>query len=230
MQLWPVGRRSAHVLSGAALIHHPASPAELQLQQLHGQVRGCTRCGLHATRTQAVPGSGPCSAAIMIVGEAPGFNEDMKGLPFVGQAGKLLDTLLQNIGLLREEVYVTNVLKCRPPQNRDPMPNEAEACAPYLGRQLELVQPEVVLLLGRHALERVLPGHGPISRVHGTRIEKDGVTYVPVYHPAAALHNPLLVADLQKDFDNAKKYVDEVRRSRPPAPPGAEEPEQLLLL
>lgn len=166
----------------------------------------------------------------MIVGEAPGFNEDLKGVPFVGQAGKLLDTLLQNVGLLREEVYVTNVLKCRPPQNRDPLPNEVQACAPYLQRQLALVQPEVVLLLGRHALERVLPGQGPISRVHGTMIEKDGITYVPVYHPAAALHNPLLVPDLQKDFDNARQYVDRVRRLKPPEPAVPLEPEQMSLL
>ena len=165
----------------------------------------------------------------MIVGEGPGFNEDMKGLPFVGQAGKLLDTLLQNVGLLRDEVYITNVVKCRPPQNRDPMPNEVEACAPYLKNQLELVRPEVVLLLGRHALERILPGQGPISRVHGTRIEKEGVVYIPVYHPAAALHNPLLVADLQKDFDNAKKYVDEVVSARPPEV-AVGPPQQLSLL
>lgn len=163
----------------------------------------------------------------MIVGEAPGFNEDLKGLPFVGQAGKLLDTLLQNIGLLRDEVFITNVVKCRPPQNRDPLPNEVEACAPYLKAQLELVSPDVVVLLGRHALERLLPGNGPISRVHGTRIEKDGITYIPVYHPAAALHNPQLVADLQADFDNAKRYVDEVRK---PKTVPALEPEQMSLL
>lgn len=206
------------------------STDQLQLEQLHGQVRTCERCGLQATRTRAVPGNGPCPAAIMIVGEAPGFNEDRTGQPFVGQAGKLLDTLLQNIGLLRDEVYVTNVVKCRPPQNRDPLPDEAEACAPYLLRQLELVRPAVVLLLGRHALERVLPGRGPISQVHGTMIEKGGVTYVPVYHPAAALHNPLLMATLQQDFDNAKRYVDAVRAAPGPEPQAPAKPEQLFLL
>lgn len=166
----------------------------------------------------------------MIVGEGPGFNEDQKGLPFVGQAGRLLDTLLQNIGLVRDEVYITNVVKCRPPQNRDPLPNEVTACAPYLRRQLELVRPEVVMLLGRHALERVLPGQGPISRVHGSRIEKDGVVYIPVYHPAAALHNPLLVAELQKDFENARLYVAEVVATRQRVAASVVAPEQLSLL
>jgi DNA polymerase len=148
----------------------------------------------------------------MVVGEAPGFNEDVQGRPFVGAAGKLLDTLLAQIGLQRTDVYITNVLKCRPPQNRDPMPHEAEACHPYLRRQLELIQPRVVLVLGRHALERLLPGTGPISRVHGRLVERDGVTYMPLYHPAAALHNPLLVDELQRDFDTVRRHLDAVLR------------------
>ncbi|HAF18227.1 MAG TPA: uracil-DNA glycosylase, partial [Chloroflexi bacterium] len=115
-----------------------------------------------------MPGVGPCPADIMIVGEAPGFNEDRQGEPFVGAAGHLLDTLLARIGLGRSDVYITNVLKCRPPQNRDPMPNEAESCSPYLVRQLAMIKPKVVLVLGRHALERLLPGQGSISRVHGS--------------------------------------------------------------
>jgi uracil-DNA glycosylase len=131
-----------------------------------------------------VPGTGPCPADIMIVGEAPGFNEDLQGKPFVGQAGKLLDTLLAGIDLRRGDVYITNVLKCRPPQNRDPMPNEVESCATYLTWQLKLVEPKVVIVLGRHALERLLPGHGPISRVHGQLVERGGINYVAVYHPA----------------------------------------------
>ena len=205
-----------------------------RLERLHRAVRACTRCGLHATRTNAVPGAGPCPAEIMIVGEAPGFNEDLQGKPFVGQAGKLLDTLLGGIGLQREEVYITNVLKCRPPQNRDPMPNEAEACGPYLGGQLKLVQPRVVVVLGRHALERLLPGHGPISRVHGQMVDRDGIKYVAVYHPAAALHNGSLMNDLQADFLSVRKYLDEVLApSPPPAPEVATrlaDPEQLSLI
>jgi DNA polymerase len=180
-----------------------------------------------------VPGTGPADAKVMIVGEAPGFNEDMQGKPFVGAAGKLLDTLLAQIGLDRGTVYITNVLKCRPPQNRDPMPNEVEACSLFLQRQLEWIRPKVVLVLGRHALERLLPGYGPISRVHGTLVDRGEIAYVPLYHPAAALHNGSLVADLQRDFDQVRAYLDQALAPPEPQPePGQPErgPEQLQLL
>jgi DNA polymerase len=169
----------------------------------------------------------------MIVGEAPGFNEDRQGEPFVGAAGKLLDTLLARISLSRSEVFITNVLKCRPPMNRDPMPNEAEACSPYLQRQLELIKPKVVLILGRHALERLMPGQGSISRVHGSLIKRGEVAYVPLYHPAAALHNGSLVSDLEHDFDLVKQYLDKLLAPPPPPAPvplPKQEPEQLQLL
>jgi len=175
----------------------------------------------------------------MIVGEAPGFNEDRQGEPFVGAAGKLLDTLLVRIGLSRADVYITNVLKCRPPMNRDPMPNEAEACSPYLARQLELIRPKVVLILGRHAMERLMPGQGSISRVHGSLVMRGSVAFVPLYHPAAALHNGALVADLERDFDRVRVYLDKLL-DRPrdsvagtpkePAPVPRQESEQLRLL
>ena len=196
----------------------------------------CTRCGLHATRTQAVPGTGPCPADVMVVGEAPGFNEDVQGQPFVGAAGKLLDKLLERIGLGRDTVYITNVLKCRPPQNRDPMPNEAEACLPYLRAQYRLIQPKAVLILGRHALERMLPGMGSISHVHGQIFMRSGVAFMPVYHPAAALHNGSLVRDLEQDFDRVRGYLDEVLKPPEPEPEPFAEPapeptsEQLSLL
>ena len=169
----------------------------------------------------------------MIVGEAPGFNEDRQGEPFVGAAGKLLDTLLARIELSRADVYITNVLKCRPPMNRDPMPNEVEACSPYLREQMALVKPKVVLILGRHALERLMPGQGSISRIHGSMIRRGDVAYVPLYHPAAALHNGSLVADLERDFDALKRYLDQILA--PPPPPIAvaaprPESEQLRLL
>jgi DNA polymerase len=169
----------------------------------------------------------------MIVGEAPGFNEDRQGEPFVGAAGKLLDTLLGRISFSRSDVYITNVLKCRPPMNRDPMPNEAEACSPYLTQQLELVKPKVVLILGRHALERLMPGQGSISRIHGSLIRRGDIAYVPLYHPAAALHNGSLVADLERDFDQVKRYLDQLLS--PPPPPVSlaapkPESEQLRLL
>jgi DNA polymerase len=169
----------------------------------------------------------------MIVGEAPGFNEDRQGEPFVGAAGKLLDTLLARISLSRADVYITNVLKCRPPMNRDPMPNEAEACSPYLTEQIGLVKPKVVLILGRHALERLMPGQGSISRIHGSLIRRGDLAYVPLYHPAAALHNGSLVADLERDFDALKRYLDQLLAPPPPpvvlAAPNPES-EQLRLL
>jgi uracil-DNA glycosylase family 4 len=181
-----------------------------ELEAAHARIRACTACGLHASRTNAVPGTGPIPSDVMVVGEAPGFNEDAQGRPFVGAAGKLLDTLLEQIGLSRERVFITNILKCRPPQNRDPMPNEAEACLPHLRRQFKLIQPRAVLVLGRHALERMLPGVGSISRVHGRIFDRMGVAFMPVYHPAAALHNDVLVRDLQEDFDKVRVYLDRV--------------------
>ncbi|HKF19424.1 MAG TPA: uracil-DNA glycosylase [Candidatus Dormibacteraeota bacterium] len=218
---------------------NPSSPpagGSAELDRLHAQIRACTRCGLHATRTQAVPGTGPVDAEIMIVGEAPGFTEDVQGQPFVGPAGKLLDTLLQQIGLSRAQVFITNVLKCRPPQNRDPMPTEAETCLPYLRQQFALVRPKAVLILGRHALERMLPGVGTISRVHGQIFMRSGVAFIPCYHPAAALHNGSLVADLQKDFDRVREYLDQLL-NKPDGPAGESEaptrepePEQLPLI
>ncbi len=151
----------------------------------------------------------------MIVGEAPGQYEDQQGEPFVGAAGKLLDQLLRGIGLSRSEVFITNVLKCRPPGNRDPQPEEVETCSPYLEQQLRLIQPQVVLILGRFALGRLLPGHDSISRVHGRVIEKAGTAYIPVYHPAAALYNSFLMKTLEQDFQSVKAYLD---RPRPRAP------------
>ncbi|HEY4026193.1 MAG TPA: uracil-DNA glycosylase [Candidatus Dormibacteraeota bacterium] len=192
--------------------------ASTELTELHTRIRACTLCGLHATRTQAVPGTGPMPSEIMIVGEAPGFNEDVQGHPFVGAAGKLLDTLLGQIGLSRQNVFITNVLKCRPPQNRDPMPHEAEACLPYLRQQFALVRPKAVLILGRHALERMLPGVGSISRVHGQIFMRSGVAFMPCYHPAAALHNGNLLSDLQRDFDRVREYLDRLLTAPAPAP------------
>lgn len=167
----------------------------------------------------------------MIVGEAPGFNEDVQGRPFVGAAGKLLDTMLIHIGLDRERVFITNVLKCRPPQNRDPMPSEAESCLPYLREQVRLVRPRVIVVLGRHALERLIPGYGPISKVHGTIVERSGIALVPVYHPAAALHNGSLIRELEADFEKVKLYVEQFLSPEPePAQASDQEGHQQLSL
>src|SRR5207244_8777294 len=178
----------------------------VDLPSLSAAVHSCRRCPLGHSRTKAVPGVGPAGARIMIVGEAPGQNEEQQGEPFVGAAGKLLDQLLGGIGLSRADVFITNILKCRPPSNRDPQPLEVEACSPYLEQQQRLIKPEVVLLLGRHALARLLPGYESISRLRGNGIVKDGVTYLPVYHPAAALYNSFLMCALGPTFKAYTAY------------------------
>jgi DNA polymerase len=205
----------------------------VDLLSLSAAVHSCRLCSLGHSRTRAVPGIGPATARIMIVGEAPGQNEDQQGEPFVGAAGKLLDQLLRGIGLSRADVFITNILKCRPPGNRDPQPGEVQACSPYLEQQLRLIHPEVVLLLGRHALGRLLPGYDAISRLHGKVIVKDGVTYIPIYHPAAALYNSFLMAPLEQDFKAVKTYLDRMEERRralaAAAIPVAKPEEQLTL-
>ena len=181
--------------------------AERQLTELEAfglQVAGCTRCRLSQGRTQVVFGAGDPDADLLFVGEAPGFHEDKQGYPFVGQAGKLLDKLLAGIGLTREDVYIANVLKCRPPGNRDPGSDEIEACEGHLFRQIELISPRVVATLGNFAT-KLLSGkpHG-ITRVHGQPQEATlggrPVTLYPIYHPAAALYTPAMLRTLEDDF------------------------------
>ncbi len=184
------------------------------LDALHEQIRACTACPLSRTRIQAVPGDGPVTARIMAVGEAPGEKEDQTGRPFVGAAGQLLTKLLVSVGLERSDLYICNVLKCRPPGNRDPLPEEVEACARFLDAQVEIIQPDVILLLGRHALQRILPGSPGISRSHGTRIRDRGRLYVPLYHPAAALYNGSMLATLQDDMRKVRQYLDEAEAER----------------
>jgi DNA polymerase len=165
---------------------------------------GCTRCALAQTRTQVVFGFGDPNADLMFVGEAPGFHEDAQGVPFVGQAGKLLDRLLQGIGLTRDEVFVANVLKCRPPGNRDPQPDEIEACESHLFRQIELIRPTLVATLGNFATKLLSGRPLGITRVHGTPQEVtlggNAVTLYPLYHPAAALYTRSMLSVLEEDF------------------------------
>jgi DNA polymerase len=188
---------------------------------LHQEVRGCQLCVLSRTRTQAVPGDGDPAAKIMIVGEAPGQNEDKQGLPFVGAAGQLLNQLLSGIGIERKDVYITNIVKCRPPGNRDPLPEEVGACSGYLDRQVEYIRPAVILLLGRHALQRLLPGSSGISRVHGQMVQRGDRAYVPLYHPAAALYNNFLLDTLRQDFSRVRDYIAEIEARRAAAAPAA---------
>ena len=181
---------------------------------------GCTRCVLADTRTQVVFGSGHPDADLMFVGEAPGFHEDKQGVPFVGAAGKLLDQLLAGIGLTRPDVYVANVLKCRPPGNRDPQPDEIEACEAHLWRQVELIQPRVVATLGNFAT-RLLSGRPTgITRVHGqeqeTTLGGRRVLLYPIYHPAAALYTPRMLEVLKSDFARLPELLG--REVAPPEP------------
>ena len=172
------------------------------LEEIAAEVRVCTQCRLHQGRTHAVPGEGPADARIMLVGEGPGFQEDQQGRPFVGPAGELLNELLGEAGLRRGEVFITNTVKCRPPNNREPMPDEIAACGDYLKGQIAAINPRVLCTLGRPALHTLVDPAASMSREHGVPREVDGILFVPLYHPAAALHRqdlrPQLVADMQK--------------------------------
>ncbi len=198
--------------------------AQERLDQIAAQVRACTRCPLHRTRTQGVPGTGPASARLMAIGEAPGEREDLEGKPFVGAAGQLLTQLLEEIGLSRSDIFITNVLKSRPPGNRDPLPEEVEACSGYLDAQVDAIQPEVILLLGRHALQRLLPGSSGISRSHGRVIRRGGRAYMPCYHPAAALYNGSLMSTLREDFRALRAYLDAPAQAPAATLPGPPDP------
>jgi uracil-DNA glycosylase len=184
-------------------------------------VAGCTRCPLSQTRTQVVFGSGSPAAALMFVGEAPGFHEDKQGLPFVGAAGTLLGKLLQGIGLRREDVFICNVLKCRPPANRDPGQDEIEACESHLFRQIELIRPRVVVTLGNFATKLLSGRPDGITRVHGVEqnVVLGGLRVVlyPIYHPAAALYTPRMLEVLEVDFRRLPALL--ARDSVPAAPP-----------
>ncbi|OLD35317.1 MAG: hypothetical protein AUI83_27430 [Armatimonadetes bacterium 13_1_40CM_3_65_7] len=190
------------------------SPKTRALAQLHDRIRRCDRCPLHRTRTQAVPGVGPASARIMLVGEAPGRREDLTGQPFVGAAGKFLDELLASVGLSRSDVYITNVVKSRPVsgpppgRNRAPTPAEIAACVPWLHEQLRILRPKVIVTLGRIALDYFLPGRR-IADVHGRSIPQGPVTILPLYHPAMVLYRRDWVRMLRKDFRSLRRFLDE---------------------
>jgi uracil-DNA glycosylase len=177
-------------------------------------ISDCRACPLGRLRTNAVPGEGSPGAAIMFVGEAPGFYEDQQARPFVGQAGKLLDELLLEAGLTREGVFIANVLKCRPPNNRDPLPVEIEACSDHLAAQVAAIDPAMIVTLGRFSLQRFLPG-ATISGVHGQKFAREGRFVVPMYHPAAALHQASLRAVIEADFRRLPGYLAELRAPQP---------------
>jgi len=187
------------------------------------ETAACTRCRLASGRTQVVFGIGDPAADLMFVGEAPGFHEDKQGIPFVGQAGKLLDKLLAGIGLDRTQVYVCNVLKCRPPGNRDPVPDEKEACEPYLFRQVELIRPKVVATLGNHATKQLSGKDIGITRVHGQeqqlKVGSLDVLLYPLYHPAAALYTPRMLEVLESDFRRLPELLGRATKPEPEQAP-----------
>jgi DNA polymerase len=157
-----------------------------------------------------VPGAGSVKTEIMFIGEGPGEKEDELGLPFVGRAGKLLDEMLESIGLKREEIYIANVVKHRPPGNRDPKPEEVEACWPYLEEQIKIIKPKLIVCLGRHSLARFLPTSGPISQVHGRCFKKGDQAYMALYHPAVGLYNGGMRETLFQDFAKIKKALEKI--------------------
>lgn len=189
------------------------------LEAIAAEVRVCTNCRLHEGRTQAVPGEGDPDTEVVFVGEGPGFNEDRQGRPFIGRAGDLLVKLLGSIGWRREDVFITNVVKCRPPENRDPQPDEIAACAPYLQRQLEILDPAVIVTLGRHSMARFMPG-ARISSAHGTVRPADPATgassalVFAMYHPAAALRTPAIERDSYDDISHVPAALIDARQHR----------------
>ena len=217
-----------------------ASERREELKAVWEQARACQRCPqLASTRNTVVFGSGNADADLMFVGEAPGANEDLQGLPFVGQAGRLLDQLLSEIGLTRGDVFVANVLKCRPPGNRDPLPQEIDACQDYLFRQLELIQPKVVCTLGNFATKLLRDDMTGITRLHGRdelrQVGPRVVRLYPLFHPAAALYTPAMLATLREDFGRIPELLERPAPEQPepvaePEPqPVIEEPELVLV-
>jgi uracil-DNA glycosylase len=183
------------------------------LAEISEQVSVCEKCKLHFSRKRSVPGEGPANAEVLFIGEGPGFYENEQGRPFVGQAGKFLDELLAAAGYARSSVFITNVVKCRPPENRDPEPDELTACGDYLNKQIAAINPHVIVTLGRISMAKFLPA-ARISSVHGNSFKVEGRLIVPMYHPAAALHQPSLKSTLIADFAALKKVIADARQQK----------------
>lgn len=185
--------------------------AEQELQKVAEEVSVCTQCALHHSRKNAVPGEGPSNAEIMFIGEGPGFHENEQGRPFVGAAGKLLDDLLAKINMKRSDVFIGNVVKCRPPGNRDPQPAELSACSEYLERQIQAIDPKVIVTLGRYSLMHFMP-NAKISDVHGKAMQAKGRLVVAMYHPAAGLHQRSLMSTIEEDFKRIPELIAKADR------------------
>lgn len=202
--------------------------AKEELERIAKEVSECTMCDLHNSRKNAVPGEGPADSSLLFIGEGPGFHENEQGRPFVGAAGKFLEELLASINLSREQVFICNVVKCRPPGNRDPQPDEIEACRSYLERQIAAIQPKVVVTLGRFSMARYF-GSSRISSVHGQAKTVDGRLVVAMYHPAAALHQPGLRKSIEDDFRKLPALIEQARKQSPPGPPPPPDATQLSM-
>jgi len=198
------------------------------LKAIEAEVAECTACRLHLSRKLPVPGSGSPEADIVFIGEAPGFHENEQGIPFVGAAGRFLDELLASIQLKREDVFICNVVKCRPPGNRDPETPEMEACAGYLQRQIEAINPGVIVTLGRFSMARYFP-KAKISVIHGEAKVVNGRMIVPMYHPAAALHQPSLRRTIEEDFLKLPAFIQQGKGFDAAASSSEDSPEQLSL-
>ncbi len=199
-----------------------------ELQVIAAEVNVCRNCKLHLSRKKAVPGEGPANADLMFIGEGPGFHENEQGRPFVGAAGRFLEELLASMGLTREQVFICNVVKCRPPGNRDPLPEEIDACSGYLERQIAAVNPRVIVTLGRYSMARFFP-NARISALHGQGRVVNGRMVVAMYHPAAALHQPSLRQQVEADFARLPEWLARAQRPSAPEPDAAPGPEQLSL-
>jgi DNA polymerase len=220
------------------------------MEEIAAQVRVCTLCDLHIGRTNAVPGAGSITTEILFIGEGPGYNEDKQGLPFVGRSGDYLTKLIAMIGMTRDQVFITNVVKCRPPENRDPLPHEIATCKPYLDRQIATIDPLVIVTLGRYSMYRYFPGE-KITQIQGKPKYDDEAmrAYMPMFHPAAVLRNPSLEPQMETAFKMIPRVVARVRQLReqkaavgssddggeektpsPPPPEKKDEPPQQLSL
>lgn len=194
------------------------------LDELYREIERCQKCELARYRTRVVPGEGSETASLFFIGEAPGWHEDQQGRPFVGPAGQFLEELLASIGLKREEVYIANVIKCRPLGNRDPLPGEIQACSDWLEQQLKLIRPKMIVTLGRYSLAKYFPGES-ISKIHGKAKKQDDVIYYAMYHPAAALHQGSLRKIIEADMRRIPEILAQTNR----IPEAKTEPQQLSL-
>ena len=210
-------RRSVRISSRASLLiisQAAASISAVSWQQLLDDIYACDKCRLCAGRQNAVPGEGDAHAKLMFIGEGPGHDEDVQGRPFVGRSGELLNRMIAAIGLTREQAYICNIVKCRPPQNRNPEPDEAQACLPYLRAQVALVRPKIIVLLGKVACRYTLNQDISVMRDHGKWFERKGVWFMPTYHPSALLRDPTKKRDAWEDFQKIRDKLSELEMEK----------------